>query len=130
MSHHRHASSQALLRRARALLVEASAASRPDERFLTAHLGALRTAAAILAAESGPSPRRPSSAWMLLAKAQPSFAPQADAFAGGARIRAAIEAGILGAVTAAQADEELHRAVAFLADAQEHLGLVPELLAG
>ena len=130
MSHPRHASSQALLLRARALLIEASQAPTADERFLTAHLGALRTAAAILAAEPGPSPRRPSSAWTLLAKAQPEFAARADGFAAGARVRAAIEAGVARAVTAEQADDELRRAVEFLADAQAHLGLVPMLLAG
>lgn len=130
MSHHRYASSQALLHRARLLLVEASTVPTPDERFLAAHLGALRTAAAILAAEPGPSPRRPSSAWMLLAKAQPDFAEYADAFDAGARVRAAIEAGVSGAVTPERADDEMRRAIAFLADAQLHLGYVPVLLAG
>ncbi|MCU1690719.1 MAG: uncharacterized protein JWN20_2647 [Jatrophihabitantaceae bacterium] len=130
MSHHRYASSQALLHRARVLLVEASTSTTPEDRFLAAHLGALRTAAAILAAEPGPSPRRPSSAWMLLAKAQPEFAGHADAFDAGARVRAAIEAGVAGAVTAERADDEMRRAIAFLADAQLHLGYVPVLLAG
>lgn len=130
MSHHRYASSQALLNRARVLLIQASTAPTADDRFLAAHLGALRTAAAILAAEPGPSPRRPSSAWMLLAKAQPQFAADADAFDAGARVRAAIEAGVSGAVTPARADDEMRRAIAFLADAQLHLGYVPVLLAG
>lgn len=130
MSHHRYASSQALLHRARILLREASAAPTCDERFLAAHLGALRAAAAILAAEPGPSPRRPSSAWMLLAKAQPEFADQARDFEAGARVRAAIEAGVPGAVSPERADDELRRAIALLGDAQLHLGYVPVLLAG
>ena len=130
MSHHRQGSSQALLRRARGLLIEASSAASPDERFLLAHLGALRTAAAILAAEPGPSPRRPSSAWMLLSKAQPDFARHANSFAAGARVRAAIEAGIPNAVSPQEAEAELRAAVDFLADAQMHLGFMPVLLAG
>jgi hypothetical protein len=124
------ASSRALVSRARALLIEASGAQDPAQRFVLGHLAALRTAAAVLAAEPGAAPRRPTSAWILLTDAQPSFADRAAQFAAGAQLRALVEAGVQDAVTRSRADAELAAAVAFLAEAEEFLGMSPVLLAG
>ena len=57
-----------LLDQARRALAEASLAPDPRQRYATAHLGALRAAAAVLAARTRPEParRRPRSAWVLL----------------------------------------------------------------
>ena len=123
-------SSQALLGRARALLIEAAGDVSPQDRFLFAHLGALRTAAAILAASMGPAPRRPTSAWTLLSGAEPAFAERSREFASGARTRSLIEAGVHHAVTSSSADAELQAAVEFLSEAEDYLGVAPVLLAG
>lgn len=120
----------ALLGRARSLLMEAADTQDPAQRFLLGHLGALRTAAALLAVQPGRSPRRPTSAWTLLTKAEPSFADRAQRFAAGAHTRAMVEAGIDHVVSRARADAELAEAVAFLGEAEEFLGMSPVLLAG
>jgi hypothetical protein len=130
MNRNNRSSSQALLERARALLVEAARCAAPQDRFLSAHLAALRTAAAVLAAQPGPAPRRPTSAWTLLSAAEPAFARWAAEFAAGARTRGLIEAGIGDAVTMIDANVELQAAVDFLAEAEDHLGFAPVLLAG
>lgn len=123
-------SSPALIGRARALIVEAMQAAEPDQRFLLAHLSALRTAAALLAAAGGRPPRRPTSAWTLLADAEPSFADRAAQFAAGAQLRGLVEAGVAAAASRTRADAELSCAVAFLAEAEQFLGMSPVLLAG
>jgi hypothetical protein len=116
-----------LLRAAADGIEEAAEISVPAERYACAHLAALRTAAAVLAARARPSTaseraeaggiRRPSgrgrrlrSAWELLVEVAPEMGEWADFFAAGARKRAAAEAGVWGAVTAREADD-LVRAV-------------------
>jgi len=123
-------SSPALIGRAHALVIEASRAGDPGQRFLLAHLSALRTAAALLAAAGGRPPRRPTSAWTLLADAEPSFADRAVQFAAGAQLRALVEAGVSNAVAHSRADAEVSSAVAFLVEAEQFLGMSPVLLAG
>lgn len=66
-----------LLAKARTGLVEAASLDRPHERYATAHLAALRAAAAVLAARGRPetAPRhrqRIRSAWELLPSSRPS----------------------------------------------------------
>jgi hypothetical protein len=124
------ASSRVLLGRARALLIEAAAAKTPDDCYLLAHLAALRTAAALLAAQDGPAPKRPSSAWTLLERSEPLFAERAAEFAAGARLRAAIEVGLINAASVEAAQSQLRSALDFLAEAEHHLGFAPVLLAG
>ena len=123
-------STRALLGRARTLLIDAADCKDPAQRFLLGHLAALRTAAALLSAEPGSAPRRPTSAWILLTDAQPSFADRAAQFADGAHLRALVEAGVRDAVSPSRADAELSAAVAFVAEAEEFLGMSPVLLAG
>jgi hypothetical protein len=109
-----------LLAHARHALLEAAAAERPAERYATAHLAALRTVAAILAARARPatgSRRRsgPRDAWSLLVEVAPEMAEWAAFFAAGAGKRAAAEAGIRGAVTTREADDLLRDVETFLA---------------
>ena len=118
-----------LLVQARYGLLEAAALSRPTERYATAHLAALRTAAAVLAARTQPeSPRSgrrrsgPRNAWDLLAEVAPELREWAAFFAAGAGKRAAAEAGAVGAVSDREADDLVRDVETFLALAATTLG--------
>ena len=118
-----------LLALARRGLVEAASLERPTERYATAHLAALRAAAAVLACRArpagGPSVRRsrPTSAWVLLSGVAPELGEWAAFFAAGARKRAAAEAGLSGAVTPREADDLVRDAETFLAVVETTLGV-------
>ena len=119
-----------LLGQARHGLLEAAALSRAAERYATAHLAALRTAAAVLAARTHPDSARssrrrsgPRNAWELLARAAPELAEWAAFFAAGAGKRAAAEAGAAGAVSDREADDLLRDVETFLALAATTLGV-------
>jgi hypothetical protein len=113
-----------LLTLARRGLVEACTATVPAERYATAHLSALRIAAAVLACRARPvRRRRPTSAWVLLADVAPELGEWAVFFAAGAKKRAAAEAGLPSAVTAREADDLVRDVQAFLARAESFLGL-------
>jgi hypothetical protein len=109
--------------------LEAVTLSRAAERYATAHLAALRTAAAILAARTRPDVaghrRRsgPRNAWTLLAGVAPELAEWAAYFAAGAGKRAAAEAGVPSAVTDREADDLLRDVETFLAVAATTLGV-------
>ncbi len=125
-------SAGSLLVSARRLLAEAAAGGDAGERFRLAHLAALRIAAAVLAERGRPprARRRLISVWVLLDAVAPEFAEQAAFFAAGARVRAAIEAGALDAVTTRQADEQLHAGEQFLRTVEHRLGMLAAPLAG
>jgi hypothetical protein len=119
-----------LLGQARHGLSEAAALSRAAERYATAHLAALRTAAAVLAARTHPEPTRasrrrsgPRNAWTLLAEVAPELTEWAAFFAAGAGKRAAAEAGAAGAVSDREADDLLRDVETFLALAATTLGV-------
>lgn len=113
-----------LLALARRGLVEACTVATPGERYATAHLAALRVAAAVLACRARPGRRtRPTSAWVLLADVAPELAEWAAFFAAGARKRAAAEAGLPSAVTVREADDLVRDAQAFLTMVESSLGL-------
>ena len=124
-----------LLDQARRGLREAASLAPPAERYATAHLAALRGAAAVLAARTRPTDthlrrRRPTSAWVLLTEVAPELGEWAAFFAAGAGKRAAAEAGVTGAVSARQADDLLRDVGTFLALVDTTLGLVPTLPLG
>lgn len=116
-----------LLDAARSGLTEAAAASSPADRYATAHLAALRAAAAVLAARARPDAsarrRRPTSVWVLLPAVAPELGEWAAFFATGAAKRAAAEAGLSGAVSSREADDLLRDAEAFLLVVETTLGL-------
>lgn len=90
-------------------------AEEPADRYVAAHLAALRSAAALLAVRPRSTrPQRQASAWTLLAKAAPEFAEWATFFAAGAGKRRAAEAGIARSITAREADDLIRQASAFL----------------
>ncbi len=117
-----------LLDQARRALAEASTAPDPRQRYATAHLGALRAAAAVLAARTRPEParRRPRSAWVLLGQVAPELGEWATFFAAGAAKRAAAEAGLSRAVTEREADDLVRDVGSFLAVVETSLGALPE----
>ena len=96
----------------------AEAATCPDAgwRYATAHLAALRGAAAVLAARTQPEPgrRRPRSAWVLIGQVAPELGEWAAFFAAGAAKRAAAEAGLSSAVTEREADDLVRDVTTFL----------------
>jgi hypothetical protein len=128
-----HRSPAELLRLARRGLTEA-AQTRPDGlRYATAHLAALRAAAAVLASRARPVPTRRNqvtNVWVLLTRVAPDLAEWAAFFATGAAKRAAAEAGIPRVVSAREADDLLRAAEQFTAVVEVALGLAhqPTLL--
>lgn len=110
-----------LLGQAEAGLQEASAMESANDRFATAHLAALRTAAAVLAARGRPSGdtgvrsgRRIRSAWEVLPEIAPELTEWSALFAAGARTRARAEAGIEGAVSMREAEDLIREVAMFL----------------
>ena len=116
-----------LLDQAHRGLTEAATCTDPRQRYATAHLGALRGAAAVLAARTRPEParRRPRSAWVLLAEVTPELGEWATFFAAGAAKRAAAEAGLSRAVTEREADDLVRDVGTFLAVAENKLATLP-----
>ncbi|MFI2614114.1 MULTISPECIES: SAV_6107 family HEPN domain-containing protein [unclassified Streptomyces] len=121
-----------LLAQAHAGIDEAARLDAPHERYATAHLAALRTAAAVLAARGRPetTPRRRQrirSAWEVLPEIAPELTEWSALFASGAARRARAEAGIQGAATARDADDLLRDVAMFLRLVERMLVLQPVL---
>jgi hypothetical protein len=119
-----------LLTQAHLGLDEAAALETPHERFATAHLAALRAAAAVLAVRGRPedTPRRRArirSVWEVLPEIAPELAEWAALFASGAERRARAEAGIPAAAGAREADDLLRDASMFLRLVERLLRLHP-----
>ncbi len=123
-----HHGVRTLLLAARHGLDDAAITTLPAQRYATAHLAALRCAAAILAARAWPaseqrsSRQRPRNAWLLLIDVAPELSEWAAFFAAGAAKRAAAEAGINGAVTAREADDLVRDSERFLALVENTIG--------
>lgn len=121
-----------LIECARRGLTEAAAATSPGERYVAAHLAALRAGAAVLAARAKPSRaagrrhgRRggPRNVWVDLGRVAPELAEWSEVFAAGAAKRAAAQAGLPRAVTERDADDMLREADVFLGQVCGLLGL-------
>lgn len=117
-----------LLAQAQHTIDEATRLATPNERYATAHLAALRTAAAVLAVRGRPDPsarrsRRIRSAWEVLPEAAPELTEWSALFASGAPRRARAEAGIRGAVSRREADDLVREAQAFLRLAERLLAM-------
>jgi hypothetical protein len=122
-----HRTPAQLLTIARQGLVEAAQTRADGQRYATAHMAALRAAAAVLAARARPAaPSRRSrvtSVWSLLVLVAPEFSEWASYFALGASKRAAAEAGIPRVVSPREADDLLRAAEQFVALVESALGL-------
>jgi len=108
--------------------------SRAGEKYVAAHLAALRAAAALLAAYAKPNSNsrkpnrgRPTSVWTLVIKVAPEFTEWAQYFAAGAGKRAAAEVGLGGAVTPREADDLVRDAHEFIDLVSEKLGVSRQL---
>ncbi len=127
-----HRTPAELLALARHGLTEAEEQRIDGLRYATAHLAALRAAAAVLAARARPAPGRRSrltSVWVLLTMVAPELSEWADYFAASAAKRAAAEAGIPRVVNARQADDLLRAAETFVSVVELALGVThPSLL--
>ena len=122
-----HRSPRELLILARRGLDEAAEIRADGMRYATAHLAALRAAAAVLAARATPAaPGRRSrvmSVWSLLVLVAPELSEWAAYFAAGANRRAAAEAGIPRVVSAREADDLMRAAEQFIAVVEVGLGM-------
>lgn len=131
---HLPATTHAYLDRAAASLQEAVTAPDVPTRYACAHVAALQTAAALLAARARPTParrgRRQKNAWVLLTEVAPELGEWASFFAAGAAKRAAAEAGSVRAVTSREADDLVRDADRFLGVVEQALGLVPHVPQG
>lgn len=111
-----------LLGRSHLTLESACRTSDVAERYRDAHLGALRAAAALVAARSVPSPRsRPRSVWQVLPRIAPELGEWAAFFAACSTRRSAIDRGE--PVSVREADDLLRQAEMFLEIVQDTLGV-------
>lgn len=131
------ATTHSYLMRAAESLSEAVGAREVPTRYACAHVAALRSAAALLAARARPEPSRPGgrrrpqrNAWVLLTEVAPELSEWAVYFAAGASKRAAAEAGSTRAVTEREADDLVREADRFLAVVEQSLGLAPHVPLG
>jgi hypothetical protein len=123
-----------LVDRSRGSLLAACRTSSVSERYVEAHLAALRAAAALMAARSRPTRRsRLRSVWEVLPEVAPELTEWAVFFAGTAQQRAALERGTR-VPSAREADDLLRQSETFHGLIQSCLGLplsypLPELVA-
>jgi len=97
-------------------LSDAALTTRASDRYVAAHLAALRAAAAVVAARATSTSRRTRvrSVWTLLATVAPELTEWAEFFAASARTRAAVEAGIAPVVSDRAADDLMRDAETFI----------------
>ncbi|PRY17521.1 SAV_6107 family HEPN domain-containing protein [Kineococcus rhizosphaerae] len=104
------------------------------ERYVHAHLAALRAGAALVAVHGRPAQGRrsggPRSVWEMLPAIDPALQGWADRFAATASVRSAVEAGRVGAVDEAAAEDLLADAERFHRLVESMLGLSAVPLAG
>ena len=117
----------AMLSSARQGLAAAEHERTAGSRYVTAHLAAIRAAAAVVSARAEPSTssrrKRPQSVWALLPRVEPTLTEWAAFFAAGASKRAAAEAGLPAAASAHEADDLLRDAETFVSLAESTLGV-------
>ncbi|TDC13033.1 SAV_6107 family HEPN domain-containing protein, partial [Kribbella albertanoniae] len=116
------------LSRARAALAEAIDTSDHLIRYSSAHIAALRVAAAVLAVRARPvrtgtRRRVQRNAWVLLAEVAPEFGEWATFFAAGAAQRAAAEAGLERSVSTREADDLIRAVETFYTQVEASLRL-------
>jgi hypothetical protein len=115
-----------LLIMARQGLAEAAEESRDGQRYATAHLAALRAAAAVLAIRARPvtgQRNQVTNVWGLLVRVAPELREWAEFFAVTARKRTVAQAGVAQVVTRREADDLLRDADHFVTVVTELIGL-------
>ena len=120
------ASALELLVRSDAELVAASLAGEAADRFLHAHLAAVRAGAALLQVTGRPARRRAvRTVWDMVAVMAPELARWAGFFADNAAVRSAIEAGRTHVVDDQRAELAVCAAEDFHAAVRDRIGLAP-----
>jgi SAV_6107-like HEPN len=113
-----------LLDRSSAGLLQACAARSAGERYVAAHLSALRAAAAVLAVRGRPTSRGgPQSVWEVLPRVAPELEEWAAFFSATASRRAAVDAGRGDVIRPRDADDLLRDAETFHHVVETALGL-------
>ncbi|WP_425281052.1 SAV_6107 family HEPN domain-containing protein [Stackebrandtia nassauensis] len=115
-----------LLILARQGLAEAAEEPHDGPRYATAHLAALRAAAAVLAIRARPVAGHRSqvtNVWSLLIQVAPELREWAEFFAATARKRTMAQAGVASVVTAREADDLLRDADHFVSVVTDLIGL-------
>lgn len=113
-----------LLERSRTGLLQACAARSCGERYVAAHLAALRAGAAVLAVRGRATTRGgPRSVWDVLPRVAPELTEWAAFFAATASRRAAVEAGRGEVISSRDADDLLRDAETFHHVVETTLGL-------
>lgn len=110
-----------LLERAQGTLLESCRADSTTDRYIQAHLGALRAAAALLAVRPRGRGRAIRTVWSHLGGVAPELAEWGDYFAVCGTRRALVEAGAV--PSRREADDLLRSAETFLALVQAALGM-------
>lgn len=112
-----------LLARSDAELVAAQLAQLPGDRYVHAHLAALRAGAALLEVTGRPRRRpAPRTVWDMVAAVAPELGGWTAFFASGAPLRSAVEAGRDDAVDVARADQAVAAAEDFQDAVRELVG--------
>ena len=119
------ASALELLVLSEAELVAATLASDAADRFLHAHLSAVRAGAALLQVTGRPARRRLRTVWDMVAVMAPDLARWAGFFADNAPLRSAIEAGRTHVVDDRRAERAVCAAEDFHGAVRDWLGLAP-----
>lgn len=103
------------LHRVEHALLAAELSDSPAERYLAAHLAAMRTAATVLAVTARPrrSGAGPVDVWDLLVRVAPEYGEWAAFFAAGRHKRLLVQAGASALVTEREADDLLRDAQSF-----------------
>jgi SAV_6107-like HEPN len=117
------AAARILLGRSRTGLLQACAARSCGERYVAAHLAALRAAAAVMAVRGRPARSGPRSVWEVLPRIAPELREWAAFFAATASRRAAVEAGRGEVITPRDANDLLREAETFHNAVEALLGL-------
>ncbi|HTZ45204.1 MAG TPA: SAV_6107 family HEPN domain-containing protein [Jatrophihabitans sp.] len=116
-----------VLTQARHIWAGAVLEPQPAEKYRSAHIAALRAAAAVLALKARPASvgsRRPTSAWVLLDRLAPELSEWSAYFSDSAQRRAAIEAGSVSVVSERDADDLLRAAGEFIAIVERMAGVL------
>lgn len=109
------------LHRARAALVEAELSDHAPDRYVGAHVAALRVAAIVLSVRAQSRRLGPRDAWVVLSEVAPELAEWAAFFAATQPKREAIDRGARYAVTTREADDLLRDASSFLSLVENNL---------
>ena len=103
------------LHRAEHALTAAEMSTTPADRYLSAHLAAMRTAVTVLAVTARPRPTggRRTDVWQLLGRVAPEYGEWAAFFAAGSQKRLLVQAGATALVSEREADDLLRDAHEF-----------------